>query len=110
MKRHGTASDTDDFELAPPLAASLTESLRAFGYDVSTALADLVDNSISAGARRIWVDFHWDGARSTISVTDDGRGMSVGDLVAAMRLGSQNPRDQRRANDLGRFGLGLKTA
>lgn len=38
------------FDLAPPQAASLAESLRAFGYELPTALADLVDNSITAGA------------------------------------------------------------
>ncbi len=103
-------SDETDFDLAPPEAANLSESLRAFGYDVDTALADLVDNSISAGARRIWVDFNWNGAASTIVVTDNGSGMSVEQLTEAMRLGSQNPREQRKASDLGRFGLGLKTA
>jgi hypothetical protein len=105
-----TGPDEADFDLAPPEAANLSESLRAFGYDVDTALADLVDNSITAGARRIWIDFHWSGAASTILVTDDGSGMTVEQLLSAMRLGSQNPRVPRNANDLGRFGLGLKTA
>src|SRR6267154_4830291 len=100
----------DDFDLAPPQAASLVESLRAFGYEVPTALADLVDNSITADARHIWIDFHWDGSDSIITVTDDGNGMTPEGLVAAMRPGSQNPRDDREPHDLGRFGLGLKTA
>lgn len=110
MSKKSVADEPEDFDFAPPAAASLTESLRAFGYDVSTALADLVDNSISAGARQVWIEFHWNGAGSTVSVTDDGEGMSAAELVKAMRLGSQNPRNERRANDLGRFGLGLKTA
>ena len=100
----------DDFDLAPPQAASLVESLRAFGYELPTALADLVDNSITAGARHVWIDFHWEGATSTISVTDDGAGMTVDGLIAAMRPGSQNPLQDRVPHDLGRFGLGLKTA
>lgn len=100
----------DDFDIAPPQAANLAESMRAFGYDVSTALADLVDNSITAGARNVCIDFHWNGAGSTIAVTDDGIGMTAQQLVVAMRLGSQNPREERRPRDLGRFGLGLKTA
>ena len=104
------ASREDDFDLAPPQAASLAESLRAFGYELSTALADLIDNSISADARHVWIDFHWDGTSSAIAVTDDGRGMTVERLVSAMRPGSQNPRDDREPHDLGRFGLGLKTA
>jgi len=99
-----------DFDLAPPQAACLVESLRAFGYELPTAIADLVDNSITAGARRVWVDFYWAGESSVIAVTDDGRGMTAEALMAAMRPGSQNPRDEREPHDLGRFGLGLKTA
>lgn len=98
------------FDLAPPQAASLVESLRAFGYELPTALADLVDNSITAGARHIWIDFHWDGEASVISLTDDGSGMTSSALIAAMRPGSQNPLQDRAPHDLGRFGLGLKTA
>jgi hypothetical protein len=99
-----------DFEIAAPYAAALVESLRAFGYELPTALADLVDNSITAGAKNIWLDFHWDGENSVIAVSDDGDGMSEKQLVAAMRPGSQNPLTPRASHDLGRFGLGLKTA
>jgi Histidine kinase-, DNA gyrase B-, and HSP90-like ATPase len=98
------------FELVEPRAASLVESLRAFGYDLGSAIADLVDNSISAGSSNVWIDFQWQGAESTISLTDDGRGMSEETLRSAMRLGSRHPSDPREAQDLGRFGLGLKTA
>lgn len=98
------------FDLATPHAASLAESLRAFGYELPTAIADLVDNSITAGARHVWIEFHWEGESSTISVTDDGSGMTAKDLVSAMRPGSQNPLNERAPHDLGRFGLGLKTA
>jgi hypothetical protein len=106
------ASDRSDeaHDDAPPRAASLIESLRAFGYDLPTAIADLVDNSVTAGGRKIWVDFHWAGSASTIAVTDDGCGMTAEALVSALRLGSKNPLDVRDKNDLGRFGLGLKTA
>jgi hypothetical protein len=99
-----------DYDLAPPRASTLIESLRAFGYELPTAIADLVDNSITAEARNIWIDFHWAGADSVIALTDDGVGMSTDQLVAAMRLGSRNPLELRHKNDLGRFGLGLKTA
>lgn len=94
----------------PPRASVLAESLRAFGYDLGTAIADLVDNSISAGAANVWIDFTWDGPDSSIAVTDDGRGMSESRLRDAMRLGSRHPGETRAADDLGRFGLGLKTA
>ena len=105
----GSNSDVS-FELVEPRAASLVESLRAFGYDLGSAVADLVDNSVSAGAANVWVDFHWGGSESCISLTDDGRGMSEVTLRNAMRLGSRHPGDPREAADLGRFGLGLKTA
>ena len=88
----------------------LTESLRAFGYELPTAIADLVDNAIAAQAKTVWIDFHWAGAASVIVVTDDGKGMDSDELVSAMRLGSRNPLDERELTDLGRFGLGLKTA
>jgi hypothetical protein len=98
------------FEHLPPQAESTFEGHRAFGYDLPTAVADLVDNALTASARRVWFDFVWDGPTSTITVTDDGEGMSESELVAAMRLSSRNPREERAAHDLGRFGLGLKTA
>ncbi len=98
------------FDSTPPRAAAIVESLRAFGYDLPTALADLVDNSISAGARHVWLRFEWDGADSVISITDDGHGMDAAELIEAMRLGGGGPLAARQPHDLGRFGLGLKTA
>lgn len=98
------------YDNAVPRASAMIESLRAFGYDLPTALADLVDNSINAGASRVWLNFHWDGANSCIALRDDGRGMSEEELVTAMRPGSRSPLEERPLEDLGRFGLGLKTA
>jgi len=94
----------------PPRAAAIFESLRAFGYDLPTAIADLVDNSISAEARHIDIHCEWAGADSIIRVIDDGRGMDDARLVEAMRLGGGGPLAARAPHDLGRFGLGLKTA
>ncbi|MCR1785416.1 ATP-binding protein [Nocardioides carbamazepini] len=99
-----------DWDIAEPRADALIESLRAFGYSPEAAIADLVDNSVSAGAKRIAVDFAWSGANSRVTVSDDGGGMSENALVAAMRPGSTSPLEDRDASDLGRFGLGLKTA
>ncbi|MBB1496119.1 ATP-binding protein [Propioniciclava sp. MC1595] len=101
---------TDEWDIAEPRADALIESLRAFGYSPESAIADLVDNSISAGAKLVEVDFHWDGGNSSIRVTDDGQGITEPDLVSAMRPGSTSPSEERAHNDLGRFGLGLKTA
>lgn len=95
---------------APPRAGAMMEALRGLGYSTATALADIIDNSISAGAREVRVDFTWDGDCSRIVILDDGRGMDDAELESAMRLGDKNPLDARDANDLGRFGMGLKTA
>lgn len=107
--RYAHVSDAD-CDLAEPHAAPMSESLRAFGYELPSAIADLIDNSIFAEARNVWVDFEWNGALSTIAVTDDGVGMSEAELVDAMRPGSRNPLESRDPKDLGRYGLGLKTA
>ena len=95
---------------APPRAVAMLESLRGLGYSTAAALADIIDNSISAGACEVRVDFAWTGQDSRITVTDDGRGMDDPELESAMRLGDKNPLDARSAHDLGRFGMGLKTA
>lgn len=99
-----------EYDIASPGASELFESLRAFGYDLPTALADIIDNSISASARNIWVDLIWNGPKSRIVIRDDGTGMSEDALRDAMRPGSLSPLEDRAANDLGRFGLGMKTA
>ena len=95
---------------APPHAVAMLESLRGLGYSTSAALADIVDNSISAGAAEVSIGFAWDGQKSRISILDNGIGMDDAELESAMRLGDKNPLAARAANDLGRFGMGLKTA
>lgn len=94
----------------PPDPGALIESMRAVGYDLPTAVADLIDNSIAANGKRISVEFDWDGPDSSLKVIDDGEGMSEDVLVQAMRLGSKSPTEAREPHDLGRFGLGLKSA
>lgn len=103
-------SEDQEYDIAEPEAGPLIESLRAFGYNLPTAIADLVDNSIYATARNIWVDFIWDGSGSRILMRDDGRGMKEDELLQAMKIGSTSPLAARDKSDLGRFGLGLKTA
>lgn len=99
-----------DYDIVNPGASAMIESLRAYGYSLNTAIADLLDNSITAHAKNIWIHMHWAGESSWLSITDDGSGMDEGTLINAMRPGSQNPLDERTEDDLGRFGLGLKTA
>lgn len=95
---------------ATPYAASLIEGMRDFGYTLETAMADIIDNSITAGASNVEIiaethcDVPW------IAIVDDGSGMDEASLVEAMRPGSKNPLDEREGHDLGRFGLGLKSA
>jgi hypothetical protein len=103
-------TDSYDFDIAAPNAGAMIESLRAFGYDLPTAISDLIDNSIFAGAKNIWLKFYWNGEKSIISIKDDGHGMTETELVNSMRPGSKNPLEIREPNDLGRYGLGLKTA
>ncbi len=98
------------YEVVQPRAAALIESLRAFGYTLPTALADLIDNSIVANADNVWLHFEWSGGDSYISVGDDGDGLTEEQLIEAMRPGSRGPCGPRKSSDLGRFGLGLKTA
>ena len=94
-----------------PDPVALMESMRAVGYSLETAIADLIDNSISAGATNVWVE--WNGVEDPyVAILDNGKGMTAEVLTNAMRHGSRNPADSERIveTDLGRFGLGLKTA
>ncbi len=99
----------ETLEIAPT-AAALLKSLRGLGYTPETALADLIDNSIAAGAKSIVLSIDWNAGDPRIAVRDDGRGMSLDQLKDAMRFGGEGPDADRGPEDLGRFGLGLKTA
>jgi hypothetical protein len=95
-------------EDAPP-GPQLMESMRAVGYTIESAVADLVDNSISAQATEVRVHF---GSLTddVVLLLDNGTGMSPSEVREAMRLATRSPNAQRNSQDLGRFGLGLKTA
>ena len=93
-----------------PNAGSMIETFRAIGYNLGTALADIIDNSITAKAKNIWIETKWNGSETTIAVKDDGEGMNGNELINAMTPSSQDPSLSRDESDLGRFGLGLKTA
>jgi hypothetical protein len=90
-----------------PSAARLTESLRDIGYDFPAAVADIVDNSVMAGASHIDVSIEFAGEDSYVVISDDGEGMTGNGLVEALRYGSRRSYGR---SDLGRYGLGLKTA
>jgi hypothetical protein len=105
-------TDYSRYDTAPaiPEASSMIETFRAIGYGIEAAIADIVDNSVSAEAKNIWINFEWKGSETCVSVKDDGCGMNNKELIQAMKPGSKNPLDDRSRKDLGRFGLGLKTA
>jgi hypothetical protein len=97
-----------------PQPGSILGSLRSIGYNLKTALSDIVDNSIAAEAKKIEIinnDFN-DNERQLdwIAIVDDGKGMSKAEMLKALTLGGDGIETERNTEDLGRFGLGLKTA
>lgn len=93
----------------PPYAPTLIESTRAIGYSLEAAVADIIDNSIAANAKSVDIYFFpIEGAY--IAILDNGKGMAEEEIDIAMQYGSKNPTEERDKKDLGRFGLGLKTA
>lgn len=93
----------------PPSAGRVISSLRDAGYDFNTAVADIVDNSISANATTILVAAEMNNRTGQIDVTiaDNGCGMTPDEVLNAMKYGSDERED---SHSLGKFGLGLKTA
>src|SRR5690606_8086368 len=107
----GMTEEDSRFRTLRPSAARLMESMRDIGYSFESALADIVDNSISAEATRIEIVNDVEPvAGPYLGILDNGRGMAPEELTQAMQHGSRSPREVRDAGDLGRFGLGLKTA
>ena len=96
-------------KVVKPKASALIMSMRSIGYSLNNAVADIIDNSISAKASKIDIICNWEGNEPFIEIRDDGVGMNADQLEEAMRLGS-DPNSIRDPDDLGRFGLGLKTA
>ena len=93
----------------PPRAHTLISATRHIGYSLEAAIADLIDNSVAAEARNVDIDFI-DSDSSYIAIIDDGYGMTEEELTNAMQYGSSDPSRERSDKDLGRYGLGLKTA
>lgn len=110
---HHDASKVDELaevEELPPRASAMIEAMRDIGYSLESAIADIVDNSITSRASAVDVRFGWHEGGAWIGIIDDGEGMSDSVLREAMRPGTRNPLESRSKEDLGRFGLGLKTA
>ena len=100
----------DDVLTVLPNASSLIESMRSIGYSFETAIADIIDNSISGDAKQVDIFLNSSDGQPYIQIIDNGFGMNNEELIEAMRLGSKNPTEERLKSDLGRFGLGLKSA
>ncbi len=96
-------------EQVNPNLSNFIKSLRDIGYSYEIAVADIIDNSITAKAEKIRI-FTVPEPEIIFAVLDDGIGMTEEELIEAMRLASKDPKNKREKNDLGRFGLGLKTA
>lgn len=94
----------------PPSASSLILSLRDLGYSLESAVADIIDNSITAGATQVDILCDLSLPEPALSIVDNGSGMSRDGLLDALRHGAKGPKADRLPTDLGRFGLGLKTA
>ena len=85
-------------------------SMRHMGYSFSDAIADVMDNSVSASCTTIRLIFPPNAENIYVGILDDGHGMSKQELLRAMCYGSQANEMERGENDLGRFGLGMKSA
>jgi hypothetical protein len=96
--------------LTQPSAGPVINALRALGYNARTAIADIVDNSIDAKASLIDMNFDYNNGNGYIEIKDNGSGMNLEEIQIAMSIGSKDPRHQRKNKELGRFGMGLKTA
>lgn len=88
----------------------LIKSIAEQGYSIESALADLIDNSISADAGHIDVLINPDQEPFQLFIADDGRGMDANRLEKCMHFPSASMETDRPVGDLGRFGLGMKTA
>lgn len=94
----------------PPKAKYLMGSMRHMGYSFADAVADVMDNSVSAGCTIIKLLFPNNPEQIYVGILDDGCGMSDQELFRAMCYGSQANEKERSENDLGRYGLGMKSA
>lgn len=99
---------TNDKIKLPPHASRTADGFRDTGYQLHTAISDIIDNSVEHEAKNIEIFLEQD-VRSgiTLQIFDDGEGMSKEELLAAMQYGAER---KGKKGNLGKFGLGLKTA
>lgn len=97
-------------EVADPNPEYLIKSIAEQGYSLESSLADLIDNSVSANANKIEVLIKMEQEPFALFIADNGDGMDEETLKASMQFPSNSPESKRNVSDLGRFGLGMKTA
>src|SRR4051812_46286911 len=87
---------------------SLLRKVGQSGHSISDAIAELVDNALDARelGRSVRVSVELDADAATLTVRDNAGGMSAKQLAQALVLG----RSEKCEDQIGRFGLGLKTA
>lgn len=93
-----------------PIASRTFEALRNLGYNLNSSIADVVDNAVNkqVAAKNITVNFSFERKKRIMCyIQDDGCGMSESELEEAMRLGTDTTYEDK---DLGKFGMGMKTA
>jgi hypothetical protein len=88
--------------------ARVVDAFQNIGYSLEAAVADLIDNSIDAGGKRVLVRFvRTNDELHSLDVTDDGRGMNDTEIDRAMKFGGQRA---YQPSDQGIYGMGLKAA
>jgi hypothetical protein len=101
--------------IIPPSLA--VKAMRDNGYkNAAYALAELMDNSIQAGASLVelmcYEETEYHGGRSRIKISeigilDNGSGMSKNVLEMALQFGNGTRLDEKHQTGIGKFGMGL---
>lgn len=98
----------ETFEVTPN--TNLLDVLGHSGYSLPAAIADIIDNSITAKAKNIWIDMRYKDTDSYIVICDDGVGMDIDKLKEASTIAFKDMNDIRESGDLGRFSTGINSA
>ena len=93
-----------------PNPKSHIKTLSRIGYNLNSAISDIIDNSITAKSKNIYTEIDIVNDKAVLIIIDDGYGMDAGTLIKSMRIGCKDPSEIRSDFDLGRFGSGLKMA
>lgn len=93
-----------------PNPKSHIKTLSRIGYNLNSAISDIIDNSVTANSKNIFLEMDVVEENVVLVIKDDGYGMNNSTLINSMRIGCKDPSDIRDEFDLGRFGSGMKMA